>query len=80
MTRIVSLGLAALCVVLPLSLSAIAQQAGRLRQQAGLTRLSLPDAAIAATAQLTGYTLLTRNTRDFTPLRELLAVEFYAKG
>ncbi len=57
----------------------IAQQAGRLRQQVGLNRLSLPDAAIATTAQLTGHILLTRNTRDFFPLRHLLAVELYAK-
>ena|SRR5436305_10829815 len=72
------LALLALLERIPLD-SAIAQQAGRLRQEVGLARLSLPDAAIAATAQLTGHTLLTRNTRDFTPLRHLLAVEFYSK-
>jgi predicted nucleic acid-binding protein len=73
------LALLALLERVPLD-SAIAQQAGRLRQQVGLTRLSLPDAAIAATAQLTGHTLITRNTRDFTPLQHLLTVELYAKN
>ena len=57
---------------------AIARRAGQLRQQVGLERLSLPDAAIAASAELNGYTLLTRNTRDFRPLSELLPVEFYS--
>jgi predicted nucleic acid-binding protein len=59
---------------------AIARQAGRLRQRIGLQLLSLPDAAIAATAQLTGRTLVTRNTRDFTALQRDLAVEFYPKS
>ena len=57
--------------------SAIARRAGQLRQQAGLSQLSLPDAAIAASADLNGYTLLTRNTRDFAILDGVLAVEFY---
>ena len=57
---------------------AIARRAGQLRQQVGLERLSLPDAAIAASAELGGFTLLTRNIRDFQPLEELLAVEFYS--
>jgi predicted nucleic acid-binding protein len=57
---------------------AIACRAGQLRQKVGLDRLSLPDAAIAASAELSGCTLLTRNTRDFQPLDELLAVEFYS--
>jgi predicted nucleic acid-binding protein len=56
---------------------AIARWAGQLYQQIGLDRLSLPDAAIVASAQLSGCTLLTRNTRDFQPLHTLLAVEFY---
>jgi predicted nucleic acid-binding protein len=56
---------------------AIARLAGQLRQQVGLGQLSLPDAAIAASSELNGYTLLTRNTRDFEPLNELLSVEFY---
>lgn len=58
--------------------SAIARRAGHLRRQVGLDRLSIPDAAIAASAQLTDCTLLTRNTRDFQPLQSLLAVEFYS--
>ena len=58
--------------------SAIARRAGQLRQQAGLDRLSLPDAAIAASADLNDYALLTRNTRDFEPLDGILAVEFYS--
>ena len=57
---------------------AIARRAGQLRQQIGLRQLSLPDAAIAASADLTGRTLLTRNTRDSEPLRALMDVEFYA--
>ncbi|TEU10143.1 MAG: type II toxin-antitoxin system VapC family toxin [Anaerolineales bacterium] len=56
---------------------AIARRAGQLRRQIGLDRLSLPDAAIAASAELTGRTLLTRDTRDFTTLKELIAIEFY---
>jgi predicted nucleic acid-binding protein len=59
--------------------SAIARRAGQLRQLVGLRRLSLPDAAIAASAELTGRVLLTRNTRDFAALQELLPVEFYPK-
>ena len=55
----------------------IARRAGQLRQQIGLERLSLPDAAIAATAELAGCPLLTRNTRDFAALADLLALEFY---
>ena len=57
---------------------AIARRAGQLRQQFGLDRLSLPDAVIAASAELTGRTLLTRNTRDFEQLRTLFAVQFYS--
>jgi len=49
----------------------------QLRQQVGLERLSLPDAAIAASAERNGYTLLTRNACDFEALAGLLAVEFY---
>ena len=51
---------------------------GQLRQQIGMRQLSLPDAAIAASADLTGRTLLTRNTRNFEPLRALMDVEFFA--
>lgn len=56
---------------------AIARRAGFLRQLIGLERLSLPDAAIAASAELTGCTLLTRNRRDFEPLQARLDIEFY---
>lgn len=58
--------------------SAIARRAGKLRRQVGLDRLSLPDAAIAASAELSGCTLLTRNTRGFEPLQAHLAIEFYS--
>ena len=58
---------------------AIARRAGQLRQQVGLERLSLPDAAIAASAELHGCTLLTRNTRDFVALDGLVALEFYSR-
>lgn len=57
----------------------IARAAGQLRQRVGLTSLSLPDAAIAATATVTGRTLVTRNTKDFEPLRGTLDVELYRK-
>jgi len=43
-------------------------------------RLSLPDAAIAASAELAGRTLLTRNRRDFEALTDLIAIEFYSQG
>jgi predicted nucleic acid-binding protein len=55
----------------------IARRAGQLRQQTGLAHLSLPDAAIAASAELSGCTLITRSTRDFAALEGLLAIEFY---
>ena len=57
--------------------SAIARRAGQLRQRVGLEQLSLPDAAIAASAQLTGRPLLTRNSRHFRAISDLLAVELY---
>jgi predicted nucleic acid-binding protein len=57
---------------------AIARRAGQLRRQVGLERLSLPDAAIAASSALSGCTLLTRNKRDFESLQALLEVEFYS--
>lgn len=56
---------------------AIARRAGQLRQQIGLDRLSLPDAAIAASAELAGCTLLTRNSHDFKVLKGTLDIEFY---
>lgn len=58
----------------------IARRAGELRRETGLDLLSLPDAAIAASAELTGRTLLTRNARDFERLRDILSVELYEKG
>jgi predicted nucleic acid-binding protein len=59
---------------------AIARRAGELRRRIGLERLSLPDAAIAASAELTGRTLLTRNRRDFELLKPLMDIEFYETG
>jgi predicted nucleic acid-binding protein len=56
---------------------AIARRAGELRRRIGLDNLSLPDAAIAASAELTGRVLLTRNTRDFAALRTLMDIELY---
>jgi predicted nucleic acid-binding protein len=56
---------------------AITRRAGQLRREFGLDRLSLLDAAIAASAELVGCTLLTRNTQDFEALGNVLAVEFY---
>jgi predicted nucleic acid-binding protein len=55
----------------------IARRAGLLRQQVGLERLSLPDAAIAASAEQTGRRLLTRNRRDFQALQGTIEIEFY---
>jgi predicted nucleic acid-binding protein len=57
--------------------SSIARTAGKIRQHVGLDKLSLPDAAIAATAITTGRTLLTRNTKDFSVLRGTMVIEFY---
>lgn len=57
---------------------AIARRAGELRREFGLRTLSLPDAVIGATADLTGRTLLTRNTRDFQNLQDVISVKFYA--
>lgn len=42
---------------------AIARRAAALRQHRG--RFRSPDAIILASAQLAGWTLVTRNTRDF---------------
>jgi predicted nucleic acid-binding protein len=57
--------------------SEIARLAGAMRREVGLNRLSLPDAAIAATAAYLGRTLITRNTQDFAQLKSRLALEFY---
>jgi len=59
--------------------SDIARLAGEMRRDIGLNKLSLPDAAIAATAAHLGHTLVTRNTRDFEQLRPRLALEFYTQ-
>lgn len=56
---------------------AIARRAGEIRRVVGLDRLSLPDAAILASAELTGRTLVTRNSKHFGPLRDDHAVELY---
>jgi predicted nucleic acid-binding protein len=58
------------CDVLPIT-SAIAQRSGELRGQLrarGITR-STADMLIAATAQVHGLTLVTRNVRDFDGFR-----------
>ena len=59
--------------------SDIARLAGEMRREVGLHKLSLPDAAIAATAKYLGRTLVTRNTRDFERLKPRLALEFYTQ-
>ena len=59
---------------------AIALRAGQLRRQVGLDKLYLPDAAIAASAELTGRVLLTRNRRDFAALQPLMDIEFYGEA
>jgi predicted nucleic acid-binding protein len=55
----------------------IARTAGRLRQQIGLGHLSLPDAAIAASALHAGRVLVTRNCRHFEAVARAVPVEFY---
>jgi predicted nucleic acid-binding protein len=58
------------CDVLPIT-AAIAQRSGELRgrlRAKGITRASA-DMFIAATAQVHGLTLVTRNVRDFDGLR-----------
>ncbi len=47
---------------------AIAERAGRIRREAGIR---LPDALIAATALERDLDLASRNTRDFTRVRDL---------
>ncbi|MBU0705247.1 MAG: PIN domain-containing protein [Chloroflexi bacterium] len=59
--------------------SDIARMAGEMRRQVSLDKLSLPDAAIAATAAYSGRTLVTRNTRDFEQLKPHLTLEFYTQ-
>jgi len=56
----------------------IARLAGELRREFGLQRLSLPDAAVAATAIHLDCALITRNVRDFRLLTSRLRVEFYS--
>lgn len=46
----------------------IAEEAGRIRRE---TNIRLPDALIAATAQVAKLPLHTRNTRDFGKVRRL---------
>jgi len=58
----------------------IARRAGELRREVGMAQLSLPDAVIAASTELSGRTLLTRNTRDFSRLAGAISIEFYAKN
>ena len=46
----------------------IAEEAGRIRREAGI---QTPDALIAATALVLGLILVTRNRRHFDPVRRL---------
>lgn len=46
----------------------VAERAGRIRRE---TRVRTPDALIAATALEHGLVLVTRNRRDFEPVRSL---------
>jgi predicted nucleic acid-binding protein len=48
--------------------AAIAERAGRIRRA---SQARLPDAIVAATAIEHGLTLVTRNARDFAPIRGL---------
>jgi len=59
--------------------SDITRLASEMRREVGLHKLSLPDAAIAATAKYLDRTLVTRNTRDFERLKPRLALEFYTQ-
>ena len=53
--------LMAACQVIPLA-SDVAEETVRIRSQ---RRLKLPDAAVLATARVSGCQLVTRNTKDF---------------
>ena len=46
----------------------IAERAGRVRRETGMR---IPDALIAATALEHGLSLVTRNSKDFEPIRGL---------
>ena len=47
---------------------AVAERAGRIRRETGIR---MPDALIAATAAEHGLALITRNAKDFSPVRGL---------
>ena len=55
--------------------SAVAERAVELR----LSRLRLPDAIIWATAQVYGFLLVTRNTKDFDPAWEGIRMPYQVK-
>jgi len=70
--------LLALLIRIPLD-GEIARLAGLLRQEVGLEKLSLPDAAIAATAIYTRRVLVSRNTHHFKLVAGKIPIEFYEK-
>jgi len=41
-----------------------------------LTRLKLPDAIILATAEITGFRLITRNTKDFSSSNPIVHIPY----
>ncbi len=45
---------------------AIAERAGRIRRESGV---AMPDALIAASALVHGFSVATRNSKHFTPIR-----------
>lgn len=55
----------------------IARRAGELRRDFREQGLSMPDALIAATAEVVDATLVTRNIRHFQPLQPIITCEFY---
>ncbi len=60
--------------------SVIARRGGELRRRFRDQGLSMPDALIAATAEITNATLVTGNPKHFRPLQETIRCELYSKG
>ena len=58
--------------------SRIARLAGQRYGRYNSQGLALPDAIIAASANVHAKTLVTRNTKHFKPLRDEISCEFYS--
>lgn len=60
--------------------SGIARRGGELRRYFRDQGLSMPDALIAATAEIMDATLVTGNPKHFRALQETIRCELYSKG